>query len=203
MNKRQHRVREAAAFLLQARPWRETSCLATLLSRDYGLIVGIAKGAKRPYSVMRPILSHFQPLLISWSGQAEVKTLTMVEVDGFFAMPAKAMMSAWYMNELLIRCLAKEDPHVGLFDEYVVALKGLCKGMSERFVLRRFEWFLLREIGYGLEGAVPDFYDEEKELALRQLLRTHLHEVLAHKELNTRKVMQDGMAYYPPSRIYK
>ena len=111
MSKRIHRVHEADAFLLQATAWSETSVIATLLTRDYGLIAGIAKGAKRPYSVMRPILSHFQPLQISWSGQAEVKTITRAELAGLITLAPRYMMSAWYMNELLLRCLAKEDPH--------------------------------------------------------------------------------------------
>ncbi len=188
MSKR-HKVTEASAFLLQAKAWSETSCIATLFSRDYGLVAGIAKGAKRPYSVLRPILSHFQPLTVSWSGQGEVKTLTAADFEGFLALPAKAMMSAWYMNELILRSLPKEDPHSLLFDEYTFALDSLCSGINERSVLRRFEWYLLREVGYGLEEGVPDFHDLSVEPVLRQRLRTQIEEHLSHRELNTRKVL--------------
>lgn len=183
------RITEASAFLLQAKAWSETSCIATLLSRDYGLVAGIAKGAKRPYSVMRPILSHFQPLSISWSGQGEVKTITHAEFEGFLALPSRCMMSAWYMNELILRSLAKEDPHPVIFDEYAFALDSLCSGINERTVLRRFEWYLLQENGYGTDEPIPDFHDLNKEPQLRQLLRTRIEAHISSRELNTRRVM--------------
>ncbi|NEN75682.1 DNA repair protein RecO [Pelistega sp. NLN82] len=188
MNK--YKVLETPAFLLQAKPWSETSCIATVFSREYGLVAGIAKGAKRPYSVMRPILSHFQPLLISWSGKAEVKTITQADFDGFLAIPSKILMSGWYMNELLLRGLPKEDPHPIIFDEYTYALESLCAGIDERSVLRRFEWYLLKELGYGDSEVVPDFHDLSSELALRQHLRTKIETYIFQYELNTRKVVQ-------------
>ena len=190
MSKRIHRVHEADAFLLQATAWSETSVIATLLTRDHGLIAGIAKGAKRPYSVMRPILSHFQPLQISWSGQSEVKTITRAELAGLTILAPRYMMSAWYMNELLLRCLAKEDPHPYLYDEYHLALRLLTQGMDERAVLRRFEWFLLKEIGYGFDQEIPDFNDLSQETALRKMLRERLDSLLEQRELSTRKVVQ-------------
>lgn len=183
------RVSEASAFLLQAKAWSETSCIATLLTREYGLVAGIAKGAKRPYSVMRPILSHFQPLSISWSGQGEVKTITHAEFEGFVALPSRNMMSAWYMNELILRSLAKEDPHPIVFDEYALALDSLCAGVNERSVLRRFEWYLLQENGYGSDEPTPDFHDLSKEPQLRQTLRARIEEHISNRRLNTRKVM--------------
>lgn len=195
MNKR--KILEASAFLLQAKAWRETSCIATLFSRDYGLVAGIAKGAKRPYSTMRPILSHFQPLSVSWSGQGEIKIFTQAEFDGFLALPSRYMMSAWYMNELVLRALAKEDPHPIVFDEYVFALESLCASMNERSVLRRFEWFLLREIGYGLEAPTPDFHNLNQEPELRQQLRSLILAHVVSKEFNTRKVFSELLAYLP------
>ena len=100
------------------------------------------------------------------------------------------MMSAWYMNELLLRCLAKEDPHPYLYDEYHLALRVLTQGMDERAVLRRFEWFLLKEIGYGFDQEIPDFNDLSQETALRKMLRERLDSLLEQRELSTRKVVQ-------------
>lgn len=190
MSKRVHRVHEADAFLMQAVAWSETSLIATLLTREHGLIAGIAKGAKRPYSVMRPILSHFQPLQISWSGQAEVKTITRAELSGLITLAPRYMMSAWYMNELVLRCLAKEDPHPYLYDEYHRALRLLTQDIDERIVLRRFEWFLLKEIGYGFDQELPDFSDLSQEPQLRRQLRERLDESLEQRELSTRQVVQ-------------
>lgn len=190
MSKRIHRIHEEDAFLLQAIAWSETSLIATLLTREHGLIAGIAKGAKRPYSVMRPILNHFHPLQISWSGQAEVKTITRAEVSGMIALAPRYMMSAWYMNELVLRCLAKEDPHPGVYDEYLLALRLLSQAIDERVVLRRFEWFLLKEMGYGIDQAQPDFNDLHQEPQLRRFLRERLDEQLEQRELSTRHVVQ-------------
>lgn len=195
MSKR--KVQEVSAFLLHAKAWSETSCIATLFSRDYGLVAGIAKGAKRPYSTMRPILSHFQPLIVSWSGQGEVKTFTQADFEGFLALPAPAMKSAWYMNELVLRALPREDSHPIVFDEYVFALESLCAGTNERSVLRRFEWYLLREIGYGAGDSPPDFYDLSSEPILRQQLRSLITEHVIAKEFNTRKVFSELLA--PPA----
>ena len=197
MSKRQHKVIDAHAFLLKAISWSETSCVATVFSRDYGLVAGIAKGAKRPYSVMRPILSHFQPLIISWSGAGEVKTITHAEFEGFIALPSKALMSAWYLNELLLRSLLPEDPFPTLYDEYVFALQNLSSGLDERIVLRRFEWLLLQEVGYGLDESMPDFYQLENEPLLRQRLRHAIDSYLEGKTLNTRKVVTELKSSYP------
>ncbi|ETD72903.1 DNA polymerase [Pelistega indica] len=197
MSKRQHKVIDAHAFLLKAIPWSETSCVATVFSRDYGLVAGIAKGAKRPYSVMRPILSHFQPLVVSWSGTGEVKTITQAEFDGFIALPSKALMSAWYLNELLLRSLPPEDSFSILYDEYVFALQNLSSGLDERIVLRRFEWLLLKEVGYGMDESMPDFYQLESEPLLRQRLRQAIDNYLEGKTLNTRKVVTELKNSYP------
>ena len=97
--------------MLHATAWRETSLIVQTFSRDHGCVAMVAKGAKRPYSVLRPVLSAFQPLLLSWTGNGEVKTLTRAEIMGVRALSGTALMSAWYMNELLLRLLPREDAH--------------------------------------------------------------------------------------------
>jgi DNA repair protein RecO (recombination protein O) len=149
----------------------------------------VAKGAKRPHSVLRSALSLFQPLLLSWTGASEIKTLTRAECAGVHALPGPAMMSCWYMNELLFRLLPREDPHPGLFDAYVMALQSLATGSPAAGALRKFEWVLLQETGYGVEAALPDFDDAKKEPALRASLRARLSEHLAGKPLATRQVL--------------
>ena len=189
MSRRVLRVLETPGYVLHATAWRETSLIVQAFSRDHGWVSMVAKGAKRPHSVLRPALSVFQPLLLSWTGSGEVKTLTRAECAGVHALPGAAMMSCWYMNELLFRLLPREDPHPGLFDAYVIALQRLAQGQAAAGALRRFEWILLKETGYGLDAEEPDFDDLQIEPALRATLRERLSEHLAGRPLTTRQVL--------------
>jgi len=189
MSRRSQRVHEAAGYLLHAAAWRETSLLIQVFAREYGNVALVAKGAKRPYSVLRPILSMFQPLVLSWSGAGEVKTLIRAESAGVRPLTGRVLMSAWYMNELLLRLLPREDAHPGVYDAYDVALDQLARGALAAAALRRFEWILLQETGYGVSGPAPDFEDAGVEPALRVSLRGRLDELLAGRPLQTRKVL--------------
>jgi DNA repair protein RecO (recombination protein O) len=189
MSRRVLRVLETPGYVLHATAWRETSLIVQAFSRDHGWVSMVAKGAKRPHSVLRPALSVFQPLLLSWTGSGEIKTLTRAECAGVHALPGAAMMSCWYMNELLFRLLPREDPHPGLFDAYVIALQRLAQGQAAAGALRRFEWILLKETGYGLDAEEPDFDDLQIEPALRATLRERLSEHLAGRPLTTRQVL--------------
>ncbi|MDO5667789.1 MAG: DNA repair protein RecO [Alcaligenaceae bacterium] len=190
MSRRRTRILDAEAYLLNAYAWSETSVIAHIFSKDHGVVVAVAKGAKRPYSVMRPILSHFHPLLLSWSGQGEVKTLVRAENNGFFPIQGRALMPAWYMNELILKFLAPEDPHPDLFDIYTDCLRQLADGHNENVVLRRFEWELLAKSGYGIEEEMPDFTDPAVNRRWRKQLRQRLDEQLEHRDLKTRDVIQ-------------
>lgn len=184
------RVSDAYAFLLHSTPWRETSLLVEAYSRRHGRVALVAKGAKRPHSALRPVLGNFQPLALSWSGAGEVKTLTRAEwVDTLRRYSGPAMMSAWYMNELLLRLMPREDAHAGLFDAYDEALQRLSVGQRASGALRRFEWTLLRETGYGLDMDDPDFDDASAEPALRQMLRQQIDAQLDGRPLVTRRVL--------------
>ena len=189
MSRRVLRVLETPGYVLHATAWREISLIVQAFSRDHGWVSMVAKGAKRPHSVLRPALSVFQPLLLSWTGSGEIKTLTRAECAGVHALPGAAMMSCWYMNELLFRLLPREDPHPGLFDAYVIALQRLAQGQAAAGALRRFEWILLKETGYGLDAEEPDFDDLQIEPALRATLRERLSEHLAGRPLTTRQVL--------------
>ena len=189
MSRRLVRVHETPGYVLHATAWRETSLIVQAFSRDHGWVTLVAKGAKRPHSVLRPELSVFQPLLLSWSGATEVKTMTRAECAGVHPLPGPAMMSCWYMNELMFRLLPREDPHPGLFDAYVIALQQLAAGQTAAGALRKFEWTLLKETGYGLDQEPPDFDDAQQEPQLRARLRERLAEHLAGRPLATRQVL--------------
>jgi len=183
------RVAGASGFILHATAWRETSLILQTFSRDHGRIALAAKGAKRPHSALRPVLQAFQPLTLAWSGAGEVKTLTRAELAGAYLLPGAALMSAWYVNELLLRLLPREDAHPQLFDAYDSALASLAQGGRAAGALRRFEWTLLQETGYGVDDAEPDFDDPAAEPALRQRLRERLAPLLEGRDLATRKVL--------------
>lgn len=142
---------DEAAFILHSTPYRETSLIVQAFSRFHGRIALIAKGAKRPTSQLRLVLMSMQPLLLSWSGRGEVKTLTQAQwAGGLVAPKGRGLLCGFYINELLLRLTAREDPHVGLYDAYVHALTGLAdSAMPYERVLRRFEAALLAEIGVG------------------------------------------------------
>jgi DNA repair protein RecO (recombination protein O) len=145
------RVAERPGFILHSYPYSETSLLVEAFTREHGRVPLIAKGAKRPQSAWRGVLLAFQPLLLSWSGKGEVKTLTGAEWQGGLPMlSGRALACGFYLNELLLKLLAREDPHPGLFDTYRAALDGLAGSADQAACLRRFELRLLRELGYGL-----------------------------------------------------
>jgi len=150
VNARQ-RIEEQPAFVLHTHPWRETSLIVEAFSRDHGRVGLVAKGARRPHSAFRGVIMAFQPLRLDWSGGGEVKTLVRAEWQGGQPLlTGRALMCGYYLNELLVRLTAREDPHPALFDTYAAALSALARGTALAPVLRRFELSLLRELGYGI-----------------------------------------------------
>jgi len=189
MTNRRSRVTEAPAFVLQSTPWRETSLVARVFSREHGIVTVVAKGAKRPYSGLRSVLMAFQPLLLSWSGMADTKTLIQAEVASIHPMPGSALMSCWYMNELLLKLLPAEDPHPALFDAYAQALGQLVQGAVPAATLRQFEWVLLRETGYGVDGPMPEVWDGTQGSDLKGLFRDRLLAQIPGGRLVSRQVL--------------
>lgn len=146
-----HRVQDQPAFVLHSYPYRETSLIVDVLTRDHGRLALVAKGAKRPHSALRGVLQTFQPLMLAWSGRAEMRTLTRAEwVGGMLPLTGDALVCGFYANELLVRFCAREDPHPSLFHQYAVTLTRLAHDEPAALVLRSFERHLLRETGYAV-----------------------------------------------------
>jgi DNA repair protein RecO (recombination protein O) len=145
------RVAQQPAWVLHTLPWRETSLIVEVFTRDHGRIALVAKGARRPMSELRGVLMAFQPLLLDFSGGGEVKTLTRGEWRGAQALlTGRALLCGYYLNELLLKLTAREDSHPALFDAYESAVNALRREENLPPVLRRFELALLRELGYGV-----------------------------------------------------
>ena len=145
------RISDEPAFVLHRYDWSESSLILDVFTRHHGRIALVAKGAKRPSSSFRPVLLPLQPLQLAFGGDAEVRTLKSAEWMGGHVMPTgEALLSGYYLNELLMQLLAREDPHPALFDVYANVVRVLASEHDEvlQAALRTFELLLLREIGF-------------------------------------------------------
>jgi DNA repair protein RecO (recombination protein O) len=150
------RIVDEPAYVLHRYDWSESSLILEVLTRHHGRIALVAKGAKKPSSNFRPILLPLQPLHVAFGGDAEIRTLRSSEWMGGHVMPTgESLMAGYYLNELLIRLLARDDPHPALFDAYALTVHIIAQeGRSSESLqtlevaLRAFELMLLREIGF-------------------------------------------------------
>jgi DNA repair protein RecO (recombination protein O) len=146
-----HRQDNQPVYVLHTYPFKETSLVVELFAHGFGRVASTAKGARRPRSAMRGMLQSFQPLIATWSGKLELKTLHSLEWGGgLLLLKGEALMCGFYLNELLLRLLPREDPHESLFEYYSATLKILSKGEDLATTLRRFELKLLQELGYAI-----------------------------------------------------
>lgn len=163
-------------YVLHSYPYRETSLILQVWTEKHGRMGLVAKGARRPKSASRAVLVPFQPLSMSWFGRGELRTLKTAEA----ASPATplagaSLLSAFYLNELLLKLTTRDDPHEGLFaayDDAIASLRSISRQIASPAradaqpigprpspgrqdvvepVLRRFELRLLQELGYALE----------------------------------------------------
>jgi DNA repair protein RecO (recombination protein O) len=152
------RVSLQQAYVLHTRAYRDSSLLVELFSRDYGRVSMVAKGVKRD-GRRKPagggqaaLLQPFIPLLCSWSGRSALKTSTGCEARGVVhPLRGRRLYCGLYMNELLSRLLHHYDAHEALYDLYQDSLQGLAVESEVDLVLRRFEFRLLEELGYGFD----------------------------------------------------
>ena len=145
---RPFRVLAQPAFVLHSYPYKETSLIIDVFSRQFGRIALLAKGAKRPHSQLRGALQTFQPLTLSWSGKSDLQTLTAAEwVGGMPPLEKNALLCGFYLNEIIVKLLQRDDPQPLLFDEYVSTLNQLAHIEPVPILLRKFELNLLKMAG--------------------------------------------------------
>ena len=145
-----------AAFVLHQYDWSESSLIVELFTRERGRVVVAAKGAKRPYSQLRAVLLPFQRIAVQLGKMPldpanEVHTLRSAEWAGGLPMAAGgALFAGFYLNELLLKLLARQDAHAQLFDAYADTLGALSARdeAATQSALRAFELLLLRELGW-------------------------------------------------------
>jgi len=145
-------VNTQIAYILHKRAYRETSSILEVLTKDYGRVSLMARGCRGVRSKIAGNLLPFTPLLISWQGKGSLPYLKSVERADLKA-PAlknKALLSAMYINELLMYLLHKNDVHETIFEHYHQCLYGLEDEASLEITLRQFEVKLLELLGFGL-----------------------------------------------------
>lgn len=154
-----------AAYVLHRWDWSESSLIVDLFTRERGRVAAAAKGAKRPTSQLRPVLLPFQRLHAvlgrTPEGESDLHVLRSADwapavADAVAPVPplaGPALLHGFYLNELLLALLARQDPHPGLFDAYARTLATLAlphgagDGGPGAAALRAFELVLLRETG--------------------------------------------------------
>ena len=176
--------------MLHRYPWSESSLVLEVFTRHHGRIALMARGARRPTSNFRPVLLPLQPLRLDFGGESEVRSLKGADWGGGHVMPrGEALLSGYYLNELLMRLLARDDPHPALFDLYRQTVHVLATDSAPAMtsVLRAFELVLLRDI-----GLLPAL--DQQTLTLQPLLAEQVYELSAEGGLRQVTRVQDEPA---------
>ncbi len=150
MNKRfqKARIDDEEIFILTTYPWRESSLWVEAFSKHHGRVALLARSARKRTSESRGVVMPFVPLTASWYGENELKTLHRVLWQGGWKMPqGKALFSAMYVNELVLKLTAREDANVDIFDSLQAVLRQIASEEHYLAALRLFEWKLLKSLG--------------------------------------------------------
>jgi DNA repair protein RecO (recombination protein O) len=154
MTRNVRRITLAPAYILHHRPYRDTSRILEVLTREHGRLTLFARGVRGPKAKLASVLQPFQLLLLSWSGRGEAAQLTSAESAAQGPqLPSLCLMGAFYLNELLLKLTTRHDPLTSLFDDYHATVEMLRGGLPLEPALRIFEKRLLEALGYGLDLA--------------------------------------------------
>jgi len=150
-----HRIELQPTYILHSKPYRDTSLLIEAFSWEHGRLGLVARGARGGQGGSKrnkkPPLQPFRRYLMSWHGRGDLATLSQWETDGLpIMLGGQAVLSGFYINELLMRLTHRHDPHPQLFEHYARVLSCLAQEPRQETCLRYFELDLLDELGYGL-----------------------------------------------------
>jgi len=210
------RVEHAPAYVLHHIPWRDTSRIYEVLTRDHGRLSLFARGVRGPKSRVAGVLQPFVPVLVSFSLRGEAGNLSAAEPDAAAgALPPLApadVMSGWYLNELVLKLTVRHDVQAEIFDHYHRALTALRSGAVVARELRLFEKRLLESLGYGLDlrgphvadgeaGPLGYHYGSASAATLRSLAAERLDEPAALEE--SRTILRKALAACLEGRALK
>ena len=152
MSRSTHRVQFTPGYVLHQRPYRDTSLIVELFTREHGRLSAFARAARGARSRFRG-LQPFRPLLLSWVGRGEAPTLTAAEIEGVapLSLAPDRLLSGFYLNELLLKLTVAHDPQPELYAHYAATLERLRALDPLDALLRKFEKRLLELLGYGIE----------------------------------------------------
>jgi DNA repair protein RecO (recombination protein O) len=181
MSRSLRRIELTPGYVLHHRPWRDTSRILEVLTREHGRLSLFARGVRGPAARLAPVLQPFQRLLLSWSGRGEAPNLTGAERAAHSPpLPAGTLLAAFYLNELLLKLTTRYDAQPELFDHYDVTLERLRAGAPLEPCLRVFEKRLLEVLGYGLDLTAEAQCGRRIEPEARYEFRPGLGLVAAH-----------------------
>lgn len=147
----QRRVQQQSGYILHHRPFRDTSQILDIVTRDHGKIAVVARGSRGSKSRLAGVLRPFLPLKVSWVAKSDLGTLTGAEAAGPPAgMMGDALLSAYYVNELLLHFLHRYDPQPEIFALYEEVIKALVRTENVAASLRSFEFEFLSLLGYAV-----------------------------------------------------
>lgn len=139
------------AYVLHARPYRDTSLIVDVLTAEHGRVTAVARGARKSKKQGRQLLSPFHRLLVNWQGKSTLKLITGFETDHHFLhLEGNFLYSGFYLNELLVRLLPEHDLVAGLFEQYEATLYAFHLKRDIEPMLREFERELLKGLGYAI-----------------------------------------------------
>ena len=142
------RVDQQACWVLHRRPWRESSLLLEIYSREHGRLGLVARGARSPRSPWRGLSEPFIPLSCSWTRRSDLGTLTQLDAEGGrLALQGQALWCGLYVNELLLTLFGRDDPLPELFDVYASSLPALLDVGAQSSALRQIEMAMLSSLG--------------------------------------------------------
>jgi len=145
------RVQQQSAFILHHRPFRDSSQILDVLTRDHGKVAVVARGSRGSKSRLAGVLRPFLPLRVSWVAKSDLGTLTGAEAAGAPAgLRGDALLSAYYVNELMLHFLHRHDPQPEIFELYAEVIPTLCTTVNVAACLRGFELELLGLLGYAV-----------------------------------------------------
>jgi DNA repair protein RecO (recombination protein O) len=154
MSRSPRRIELTLGYVLHHQPWRDTSRILEVFTREYGRLSLFARAVRGPGARLAPVLQPFRPLLLSFSGRGEAAHLSHAErADNCEKLPPARVMAAFYLNELLLKLTTRHDPLPALFDHYHLTLGRLRAQEPLEAALRVFEKHLLELLGYGLQLA--------------------------------------------------
>lgn len=145
------RVQQQPAFILHHRPFRDSSQILDVFSCDHGKLALVARGSRGSRSRLRGVLRPFMPLALSWVIRSDLGTLTGAEVNGApLSLTGDALLSGYYVNELILHFLHRHDPQPEIFETYSRTIQALASAGDVAQCLRQFEIEFLRLLGYAL-----------------------------------------------------